>query len=92
MAGQYLDSLWFVSVLLRMDNARLAELCRTVNLNDEKPSRMLMNVAAVLNGDAVRYDSMNARSKRKADSETKALIEKVGYTSVGVTDGGAKEE
>jgi hypothetical protein len=49
-----------------------------VNLDDEKPSRILMNVAAILNGDAVRYDNMNARARRKADKDTNALIEKVG--------------
>ena len=78
IAGRYLDAPWFIDMLLRKDTSKLNKLYYTIDFTDEKPSRILMNVAAILEGRTDGYDAMSARAKRKADRETKALIEKVG--------------
>ena len=77
-AKKYLDAPWFVDLLLRKDTSKLNKLYYTIDFDDEKPSRILMNVAAILNDDAVAYDSMTRKAKRKADTETKELIKQVG--------------
>ena len=77
-ADQYLDAPWFVDLLLRMNVSKLNKLLYTIDFTDDKPSRILMNVAAILEGRTDGYDAMSAQAKRKADRETKALIEKVG--------------
>ena len=74
IAKQYLDAHWFVDVLLRKNFSKLNKLYYTIDFDDEKPSRILMNVAAILNDKAVAYDAMSARAKRKAERETKELI------------------
>jgi len=73
-ADQYLDAPWFVDLLLRMNVSKLNKLLYTIDFTDDKPSRILMNVAAILNDKAVAYDAMSARAKRKADKETNELI------------------
>ena len=73
-ADQYLDAPWFVDLLLRMNVSKLNKLLYTIDFADDKPSRILMNVAAILNDKAVAYDAMSARAKRKADKETNELI------------------
>ena len=78
IAGRYLDAPWFIDMLLRKDTSKLNKLYYTIDFTDEKPSRILMNVAAILEGRTDGYDAMSAHAKRKADRETKALIEKVG--------------
>ena len=78
VAARYLDAIWFVDMLFRMDVSKLNKLLYMTDFTDEKPSRILMNVAAILEGREDGYDAMSARAKRKADRETKALIEKVG--------------
>ena len=78
VAAQYLDGLWFIDMLLRKDTSKLNKLYYTIDFTDDKPSRILMNVAAILEGRTDGYDAMSAQAKRKADRETKALIEKVG--------------
>ena len=78
VASQYLDGLWFIDMLLRKDTSKLNKLYYTIDFTDDKPSRILMNVAAILEGRTDGYDAMSAQAKRKADRETKALIEKVG--------------
>ena len=78
VAAQYLDGLWFIDMLLRKDTSKLNKLYYTIDFTDDKPSRILMNVAAILEGRTDGYDAMSAQAKRKADRETKALIETVG--------------
>jgi len=78
VAAQYLDGLWFIDMLLRKDTSKLNKLYYTIDFTDDKPSRILMNVAAILEGRTDGYDAMSAQAKRKADSETKELIVKVG--------------
>ena len=63
-ADQYLDAPWFVDLLLRKNVAKLNKLYYTIDFDDEKPSRILMNVAAILNDKAVAYDAMSARARR----------------------------
>ncbi len=77
IAGRYLDAPWFIKVLLRRDLAKLTLLQHTIDFSDSRPSRILMNAAAILDNKAIAYDSMNAKAKRKADSETAELLRKV---------------
>lgn len=77
IAGRYLDAPWFVSLLLRKDAAKLDRLHRTIDFTDRKPSRILMNGAAILEGRTGGYDAMDAQAKRKADRETKALMRQI---------------
>ena len=74
VAERYLDAPWFIDMLYRKDTSKLNKLLYTIDFTDEKPSRLLMNVAAILDDNAVAYDGMSARAKRKADMETKELI------------------
>ena len=77
-AEKFLDAPWFVDMLLAQNTSKLNKLLYTIDFTDDKPSRLVMNVAAILDDNAVAYDSMSARAKRKADSETKELIRQVG--------------
>ena len=77
-AERFLDAPWFVDMLLAQNTSKLNKLLYTIDFTDDKPSRLVMNVAAILDDKAVAYDSMSVRAKRKADSETKAILEKVG--------------
>ena len=84
IAKQYLDAHWFVDVLLRKNFSKLNKLYYTIDFTDGKPSRILMNVAAILNDKAVPYDSMDANAKRKATNDTKKIIAEVQKLATGV--------
>ena len=77
IAGRYLDAPWFIKVLLRKDMRKLTLLQHAIDFSDIRPSRILMNAAAILDNKAVAYDSMNDKAKRRADSETAELLRKV---------------
>ena len=84
IAKQYLDAHWFVDVLLRKNFSKLNKLYYTIDFTDGKPSRILTNVAAILNDKAVPYDSMDANAKRKATNDTKKIIAEVQKLATGV--------
>ena len=84
IAKQYLDAHWFVDVLLRKNFSKLNKLYYTIDFTDGKPSRILTNVAAILNDKAVPYDSMDASAKRKATNDTKKIIAEVQKLATGV--------
>jgi len=63
IAGRYLDAPWFVDLLLRKDTSKLNKLYYTIDFTDEKPSHILMNVAAILEGRTDGYDAMSAHAR-----------------------------
>ena len=77
VAGRYLDGMWFVKLLMNENTSMLNKLLYTIDFTDEKPSRILMNVAAILNGKEDGYNAMNASAKRKATNDTKKIIDEV---------------
>ena len=78
VADRYLDGARFREMLLRKDEEKLERLNAIVQDQAQAvPVKVLMDVAAELDGRAENYDGMDAASKRKASREMKKLIGKV---------------
>ena len=78
LATRYLDGARFREMLLRKDEEKLERLNAIVQDQAQAvPVKVLMDVAAELDGRAENYDGMDAASKRKASREMKKLIGKV---------------
>ena len=78
VADQYLDGTRFREMLLRKDEERLERLNGIVkNQGQAAPVKILMDVAAELDGRADNYDGMDAAAKRKAARDMTKLIGKV---------------
>jgi hypothetical protein len=84
VASRYLDGFWFVSLLLNKNTSMLNRLLYQIDFTDEKPSRILMNVAAILNDRTDGYDGMGSNAKRKATNDTKKIISEVQKLASGV--------
>ena len=78
IATRYLDGARFREMLLRRDEEKLERLNAIVQDQSQAvPVKVLMDVAAELDGRAENYDGMDAAAKRKASREMKKLIGKV---------------
>ena len=78
LAARYLDGMRFREMLLRKDEEKLERLNAIVNDQGQAvPVKVLMDVAAGLDGRAENYDGMDTAAKRKASREMKRLIGKV---------------
>ena len=78
LAARYLDGARFREMLLRKDEEKLERLNAIVNDQGQAvPVKVLMDVAAGLDGRAENYDGMDTAAKRKASREMKRLIGKV---------------
>ena len=72
------DGARFREMLLRRDEEKLERLNAIVqDQGQAAPVKILMDVAAELDGRAENYDGMDAAAKRKASREMKKLIGKV---------------
>ena len=78
IATRYLDGARFREMLLRRDEEKLERLNAIVQDQSQAvPVKVLMDVAAELDGRAENYDGMDTAAKRKASREMKKLIGKV---------------
>ena len=78
LAARYLDGTRFREMLLRKDEEKLERLNVTVQTQGPvAPVKILMDVAAELDGRAENYDGMAAAAKRKAARDMTKLIGKV---------------
>jgi len=77
IAAEYLDANKFRAMLLRKDSRKLERLVAIVRAREGKPVKVLMEIAAELNGRTEGYDGMDAAAKRKAAADVKNVIAKV---------------
>ena len=78
IATRYLDGVRFREMLLRKDEEKLERLNAILQDQGQSvPVKVMMDVAAELDGRAGNYDGMDAAAKRKASREMKKLIGKV---------------
>ena len=77
IAAEHLDANKFRAMLLRKDAAKLERLVAIVRARAGTPVKILMNVAAELDGRTENYDGMDAAAKRKAALDMKNVIAKV---------------
>ena len=77
IADDYLDAGRFREMLLRKDSEKLERLFAIVRARRGEPIKILMDVAAELDGRAENYDGMCPGAKRKAASDMKKVVSKV---------------
>lgn len=76
-AREYLDPRRFISLLLCRDRDKLVALTAAVRSGDRNIGRLLMRIGGILDGDAGRYDLMDAAAKRKAAVDARKLVAEV---------------
>ena len=77
VAAEYLDANRFREMLLRKDSEKLERIVSIVQAREGRPIKILMDVAAALDGRDGNYDGMDVAAKRKAANDMRKLIGKV---------------
>ena len=77
IAADYLDARRFRKMLLRKDSEKLERLIAILQKKDGRPVKILMDIAAELDGRTANYDGMDATAKRKATAELRKVIANV---------------